>query len=197
MPTAGNHERAVKTLLCFLICLPTPTLELLASTGRGIITIRYSGLHCVEAARCLELFSNHKRPVTPNLNQSGILRNNSLICLKGEPCTHLFKPPFLTRHGGTRRHEHTLRTPGVSVFEVSFRRPGERRGSGFVGQHRSSLVCRRKYSQRHLMTINNIERETGRGLGEGGRSALVHKQGNGLNFKADALQDKQRCSGQN
>lgn len=120
MPTAGNHERAIKTLLCFLICLPTPTLELLASTGREIITILYSGLHCVKAASCLELFSNLKRPETPNLNQRGILINNSLVCLKEGV---YFKLPFLTRcHGRTWRHKHITYTRHLGLYQLSFRK---------------------------------------------------------------------------
>lgn len=159
-------------------------LELLASTGRGIITIQYSGLYCVEAARSLESFSNHKRPVTPNLNQRGILRNNSVICLKEERALS-DSLSWLNPEAQT----HVTYTRHLSLNEVLFRRPSEQSGLGFAGQHGSSLMCQRKYSQRHLMAINNIENQIGSGVGEGGRSALVHKQGNSLNFKADALQD--------
>lgn len=51
--------RAVKTLLCFLTRLFADTDA--RAGGIGTIIIRYSGLHCVETARCLESFSNHKR----------------------------------------------------------------------------------------------------------------------------------------
>lgn len=74
MPTAGNQERAAKTLLCFLICLSTPTLELLSSTGRGIIILSQFGILDFIVWRPRDAWSHSattKRPVAPNLNQRG------------------------------------------------------------------------------------------------------------------------------
>lgn len=107
-----------------------------------------------------------------------------------------FKLLLLTcYHGWTPEAKtHVTYTRHLSLNKVLLRRASERSGLGFVGQRRSVFMCRGECSLRHLMAINNSENEIVRRKGEGGSSALLQKQGNSLNIKADALQDKQRLA---